>query len=155
MNYKKIILLLLFNFIVACEQTSNNQLNKANIEQEYRYKNSGFALVSSSDLEKIKLLDERSLNIYHKILKKNSLVKIINPTNNKYIIAQVKSNRVKFSNFYNSVLSSRIADELELDLNEPYIEIISISKNSTFVAKKAKMFDEEKTVAEKGPGDGN
>jgi len=154
MNYKKIILLLLFNFIVACEQTSNNQLNKANIEQEYRYKNSGFALVSSSDLEKIKLLDERSLNIYHKILKKNSLVKIINPTNNKYIIAQVKSNRVKFSNFYNSVLSSRIADELELDLNEPYIEIISISKNSTFVAKKAKMFDEEKTVAEKAPVDG-
>ena len=154
MNYKKIILLLLFNFIVACEQTSNNQLNKANIEQEYRYKNSGFALVSSSDLEKIKLLDERSLNIYHKILKKNSLVKIINPTNNKYIIAQVKSNRVKFSNFYNSVLSSRIADELELDLNEPYIEIISISKNSTFVAKKAKMFDEERSVAEKAPVDG-
>ena len=154
MNYKIIIFLLLFNFIVSCDQTSNSQLNKINTDQEYRYKNSGFALVYNSDLQKIKLLETRSLNIYHKTLKKNSLVKIINPINNKYIIAEVKSNRVKFSNFYNSVLSLRIADELELDLNEPYIEIISIPKNSTFVAKKAKMFDEEKTVAEKAPVDG-
>ena len=35
-------------------------------------------------------------------------------------MAEVKSNKVKFSNFYNSVLSLRIAEELELDLNEPY-----------------------------------
>ena len=48
----------------------------------------------------------------------------------------------------------RIAEELELDLAEPYIEIISISKDSTFVAKKAKMFEEEKSVAEKAPVDG-
>ena len=37
---------------------------------------------------------------------------------------------------------------------EPYIEMILISKNSTFVAKKAKMFEEERTVAEKAPVDG-
>ena len=42
----------------------------------------------------------------------------------------------------------------ELDLDEPYIEIILISKNSTFVAKKTKMFEEEKSVAEKAPVDG-
>ena len=29
-------------------------------------------------------------------------------------MAEVKSNKVKFSNFYNSVLSLRIAEELEL-----------------------------------------
>ena len=66
----------------------------------------------------------------------------------------IKSNRVKFSNFYNSVLSSKIADELNLDLNEPYIEIVLIPKNSTFIAKKAKMFEEERSVAEKAPVDG-
>ena len=88
------------------------------------------------------------------MLKRKSIVKITNPENNKYLIAEVKSNRIKFPNFYNSVLSSRIAEELELDLKEPYIEIISISKDSTFVAKKAKMFDEEKSVAEKAPIDG-
>ena len=43
---------------------------------------------------------------------------------------------------------------MELDLNEPYIDIILISNNSTFVAKKTKTFDEEKNVAEKAPIDG-
>ena len=66
-------------------------------------------------------------------------------------MATVKSNRVKFSSFYNSVLSSRIAETLELDLSEPYVEILLIPKNSTFVAKKAKTFEEEKKVAEKAP----
>ena len=48
----------------------------------------------------------------------------------------------------------RIAEELELDINEPFVELIIVHKNSTYVAKKAKMFEEEKTVAEKAPVDG-
>jgi hypothetical protein len=64
------------------------------------------------------------------------------------------SNNVKFSDFYNSVITSRIADELSLNLNEPYIDIVLISENSTFIAKKAKTFNEEKKVAEKAPVDG-
>ena len=59
-----------------------------------------------------------------------------------------------FSDFYNCVITTRIAEELSLDLNEPYIDLVLISKNSTFVAKKAKTFDEEKKVAEKAPIDG-
>ncbi len=102
----------------------------------------------------MKQLEPRSLKIYHKNLKRRSVVKITNPDNGKYLIAEVKSNRVKFSSFYNCVLSLRIAEDLELNLNEPYVEIALIPKNSTFVAKKAKMFDEERTVAEKAPVDG-
>ena len=64
------------------------------------------------------------------------------------------SNNVKFSDFYNSVITQRIAEELSLDPKEPYIDLVLISKNSTFVAKKAKTFDEEKKVAEKAPVDG-
>ena len=41
-----------------------------------------------------------------------------------------------------------------MDLNEPLIDITLVSKNSTFVAKKTKMFDEERRVAEKAPVDG-
>ena len=70
------------------------------------------------------------------------------------MIANVKSNKVKFSNFYNSVLSSRIAQDLELDSLEPYVQLELISKNSTFIAKEAKMFEEERSVAEKAPVDG-
>ena len=150
MNYKITVVLLLSFFMLSCEQTTNN----AKFNFENRYKNSGFALVYNSLLDDIKEIEPRSLDIYHKSLKKNSMVKIINPENNKYLIAQVKSNRVKFSNFYNSILSLRIAEELELDINEPFIEMILVSKDTTFVAKKAKMFEEEKNVAESAPVDG-
>ena len=64
------------------------------------------------------------------------------------------SNNVIFSDFYNSVITKRIAEELSLDPKEPYINLVLISKNSTFIAKKAKTFDEEKKVAEKAPVDG-
>jgi hypothetical protein len=52
------------------------------------------------------------------------------------VIAEVISNKVRFSDFYNSVITSRIADELSLNLNEPYIDLVLISPNSTFIAKK-------------------
>ena len=152
MNYRIIIILFISFTLLGCETTQKIKKNQINIEN--RYKNSGFALIYNSNLKGIKKIESRSLNIYHKSLKRKSIVKITNPENNKYLIAEVKSNRIKFPNFYNSVLSSRIANELELDLKEPYIEIISISKDSTFVAKKAKMFEEEKSVAEKAPIDG-
>ena len=151
MSYKIIIFTTLSLLFFGCEQTTSKKIN---IDLENRYKNSGFALIYDDKLLKIKKLDERSLNIYHKSLKKKSIVKITNPKNGKYLIAEVKSNKVKFSNFYNSILSLRIAEELELDLNEPFIELILLSKNSTFIAKKAKMFEEEKSVAEKAPVDG-
>ena len=43
------------------------------------------------------------------------------------IIAEVISNNVKFSDFYNSVITLRIAEELSLNLNETYIGIVLIS----------------------------
>jgi hypothetical protein len=70
------------------------------------------------------------------------------------VIAEVISNKVRFSDFYNSVITSRIADELSLNLNEPYIDLVLISQNSIFIAKKAKTYNEEKKVAGKAPVDG-
>ena len=70
--------------------------------------------------------------------------------NNKYTIAEVGSNSL-YPSFNNSVISQRIASEIDLDENEPYIEINEILNNSSFVAKKALTFDEEKNVANKAP----
>ena len=154
MKFSFYIKFVFFLLIFGCNQLSYNKAKKIDISEESRYKNSGFALIYNDKLENIKKLEPRSLNIYHKSLKKKSIVKITNPRNGKYLIANVKSTRVKFSNFYNSILSLRIAEELELDLTEPFIEIVLLSKGSTFVAKKAKMFEEEKKVAEKAPVDG-
>ena len=154
MLYKSIRLIILCLFFNSCEYSPNEKSQSKHIGLEKKYNNSGFALVYSDDLTYIKKLETRSLSIYHKNLKKKSLVKITNPANGKYLIANVKSNKAKFSNFYNSVLSPRVAEELELDLSEPFVELVLISKDSTFVAKKAKMFEEEREVAEKAPVDG-
>ena len=156
MNYKSLFITF-FIFLLGCEQ---NNLNRNVLNQEImtKYKNSGFALIYDSALIKekkiSKKIDNRSLLIFHKSLKKNSFVKITNPVNQKTVIAEVISNNVNFSDFYNSVITSRIAEELLLNLNEPYINLVLISQNSTFVAKKAKTFNEEKKVAEKAPVDG-
>ena len=154
MNYRLFLPTLLFLFLLNCSQSSFETSVNKDLQIQKRYKNSGFALISVSEQKNMKQLEPRSLKIYHKNLKRRSVVKITNPDNGKYLIAEVKSNRVKFSSFYNCVLSLRIAEDLELNLNEPYVEIALIPKNSTFVAKKAKMFDEERTVAEKAPVDG-
>ena len=154
MKYRIILSIFFILILTSCDQYVSENLKKSNFKIKERYTNSGFALIYNDNLKNLKKLENRSLNIYHKSLKKKSSVKITNPKNGKYLIAEVKSNNVKFSNFYNSVLSLRIAQELELDFNEPYVELIIIPKNSTFIAKKAKMYEEEKNVAEKAPVDG-
>jgi hypothetical protein len=153
MSYKNIIFIFFIFFIYGCEPI-NVKNKKLNFEIENRYKNSGFALIYNDELDGIKEIEPRSLMIYHKNLKKKSMVKITNPINGLSLIAEVKSNKINFSNFYNAVLSNRIAQTLELDENEPYINIVLISKDSTFIAKKAKTFEEESVVAEKAPVDG-
>ena len=126
-------------------------LSKSNIDfikEKFRNKN-------YNEIKNIsKKIDNRGLFIFHTKIRKNSFVKITNPENTKTVIAQVISNKAIFSNFYNSVITKRIVDELLLDENEPYVELSLISNESTFVAKKAKTFDEEKKVAQKAPVDG-
>ena len=48
-------------------------------------------------------------------------------------------------------MSKRISDELDLDIDQPYVEVLEIIDNSVFTAKKAKTYDEEKNVAVKAP----
>jgi len=157
MNYRFIKLLIFLFLLSACNQYG--KIDKSIVFTDVqKYKNSGFALIFNDKLKEnkniSKKIDNRSLSIFHKSLKKNSFVKITNPNNDKSIIAIVISNNVKFSEFYNSIITTRIAEELSLNLLEPYINLVLISQNSTFVAKKAKTFKEEKNVAQKAPVDG-
>ena len=155
MNYK--ILILIFLFFYSCTvNTVNNNKIETNVQTEF-FSNKGFALVFNNDLKKQKLtsriIDDRSLIIFQKNLKKDTKVKITNLLNNKSILATVGSNS-KYPNFYNSVVSKRIFNELDMFNSEPYVEIVTVSTSSTFLAKKAKTYDEEKKVADKAPVDG-
>ena len=154
MNYKIIIIIIFF--LHSCTTTNINK-KKENIIPVEIFSNKGFALLFNEDLKNKKLInkkiEERSLIIFQRNLKKNTTVKITNLINNKSILAKVGSSS-NYPSFYNSVVSKRIFDELDLNINEPYVEVSTVSENSTFLAKKAKMFDEEKEVADKAPVEG-
>ena len=157
MNYKNLIIICWILLLTGCNEYRSDE--RLIIQPSIlKYKNSGFALVYEDKLKKdkkiSKKIDNRSLLIFHKSLRKNSFVKITNPVNGKTIIAEIISSNVIFPDFYNSVITKRIVEELSLDLKEPYIDLVLISQNSTFIAKKAKTFDEEKKIAEKAPVDG-
>ena len=156
MNYSKFFLIFFLLFLVNCSTNTQNISTETNIDN--RFSNKGFALVYNVKLYEQdiinKKIDNRSNLIFHKNLKRNSSVKITNLLNNKSIIAKVKSNKIKHPIFFNSVISERIAEDLELDLNEPYVQISLISNNSSFIAKKTKTWEEEREVAEKAPIDG-
>ena len=153
MFYRKILFIITFFFLLNC--TSNTFVkNKLSITPVNGYSNKGFALLYSENLFKQKIvskkISERSLIIFHKSLKTNTQVKITNILNNKSIIGTVVKNS-KYPSFYNSVLSIRIANELDLDISQPYVEILEILENSIFVVQKAKTYDEEKSVAVTAP----
>ena len=149
----KNFLIIIFLFFSNCS-SNKFEINKKDIILEERFSNKGFALIYNLkhyDNNLIsKKLDEQSLVIFQKNLKTNTHVKIINISNNKSLLAKVGKDST-YPLFNNSVIPIRIANELSLNINEPYIEIIEISKNSMFVAKKTKTFDEEKNVAIKAP----
>ena len=150
MNYN-LFFFIFFIFIISCD----NHSKKITYSKKFiNYSNKGFTLIYDEKLFKKKLinkkLDERSLLIFNNLLEKETPVKVTNLLNGEYLIAKV-SNNANFPFFYNSVVSKRIANDLKIDINEPYIEIKTLNQKESFIIGKAKTFDEEKVVANKVP----
>tara|TARA_B100001057_G_scaffold466472_1_gene523651 strand:+ start:5506 stop:6258 length:753 start_codon:yes stop_codon:yes gene_type:complete len=147
----RIFSILIFVIFAGCKLET---VNKNIVYDNNVYTNKGFALVYSDELIKDKKIkkkiNNRSLDIYHSYLSKGTKIKITNLLNNKSIVGNV-SKKINNLNFYNSIISLRISDELEINFDQPYVEIKEIRDNSIFLAKKSKTFDEEKNVANKAP----
>ena len=153
MLYKKLLILCCFILLNNCTTTTLTK-NKISNSLDNPFINKGFSLIYSDKFYDNKIIskkiDERSLVIFQKNLKKNTIVKITNILNNKSIIGTVGGN-ADYPLFNNAVLSLRIADEIDLNENEPYVEILEVIEDTIFVAKRAKTFEEEKKVANKAP----
>tara|TARA_B100002052_G_scaffold274241_1_gene277206 strand:+ start:83 stop:838 length:756 start_codon:yes stop_codon:yes gene_type:complete len=152
--YYKIIFFISIIFFVSCTEKSS----KINYTKKFEnYSNKGFALVYDDDLYKKKFinkkLNDRSLLIFNNFLSKETPIKVTNLLNGKYLVAKV-GDEANYPFFYNSVISKRIATDLEIDLDEPYIEIKTLNQNNSFIIGKAKTFEEEKEVATKVPIEG-
>ena len=145
---------LLIVLITSCISNNYKTVNVDPILE--KFSNNGFALIYNDKLYNDKTIskkmDERDLIIFQRNLRKGTSVKITNPFNSKTIIAKV-GKKANYPSFNNSVVSIRISKELEIDINEPYIFIEEIRDNASFIAKKAKTFEEEKKVADKAPVD--
>ena len=150
MFYRILILIILFSLANCTTNTVNN--DKFFLKKSFV--NKGFALIYNDELYKKKIikskLDKRSLSIIQKNIKKGTTVRVKNIYNDKFVIAKVVSNSL-YPNFNNSVISERIAEEIELNLDHPYVEIYEILNNSSSIIKKVKTYDEEKNVARKAP----
>ena len=152
----RIIHLFFMLMLASCGTTdtfynsSDSSINKKN------FVNKGFAIIYNQDLynkKKIsKKMDSREMVVLQKNLKKGTIVRIKNILNDKTIIAKVGP-KSDYPHFNNVVITERISNEIDLDMNEPYVEVYEVLQNSTFIAKKAKTFAKEKEVADKAPVD--
>ena len=147
------IIIFLAIILTSCETTNKKVITNKDFKN---YSNDGFALIYNNDIFKKRIvskkIDQRSLIIFNNKIKKDADIKITNLLNEKYLIAKVGKNS-KYPIFYNSVISERIANELDIDPDQPYVRVETINSSNTFVANKAKTFDEEKKVANKAPVD--
>ena len=97
-----------------------------------------------------KKINNSNIEIMHNYLKINTPIKIINPENQKSLSAKINK-KSNYPNIFNIVINQKVANLLDLDINNPYVEVVEVKKNKTFIAKKSNTFDEEKNVAEKAP----
>jgi len=144
----KFKLILLFCIIVSCTTNYNNSYNKT------PYNSKGFAYIfNQTDYDnkiiKTKLNDEL-FEISHNKLRSGSLIKIINPKTKDEIILKNKA-RSNYPDFYKILITSTVAEKLNIDKNMPFVEIIELKKNKSFIAKKTKIFNEEKKIHSKAP----
>ena len=145
MKFKIIILIL---FLFSCSS------NYTNLDKREPYYSKGFAYIVENPKPNKKSFksasDNSSLKAFNKFLKPNALMKIINTDTKDYIILKNSiSNR--YPDFYKISISDSVALEINLDKKLPLIEILELKKNKSFVAKKAKIFNEEKKISSNAP----
>ena len=90
------------------------------------------------------------MQISHQNLKTGTLIKIINPKNNETIVLK-NIKRINYPDFYKVLITKSVAEKLKLDLNLPLVELTEVKKNKSFVAEKAKIYNEEKKIPSKAP----
>ena len=145
MKYK---LLIFIFFIFSCSP----QLKTLNQKKPYSAKGFAFVYNDYDFQNKIILgkLNNEKLQISHQNLKTGTLIKIINPKNNKSIVLK-NIRRIKYPDFYKILITKAIMSELELSVDLPLLEIIEIKKNKSFVVEKAKIYNEEKKISSNAP----
>ena len=154
MRYDKILIFFVFVYLYSCAGYEKNKTLKD--DNKIYYSSSGFALIFEDHLfdEKTvnKKINNETIQVLHTTLKKNTPVRITNLSNKKYIDSKIYK-RANYPKIFNVVISKKIASILELDNENPLVEITELKINKKFIAKDGTIYEEERNVAEKAPVD--
>ena len=143
----------IFVFLFSC--TQDMKIIKIHSKtKEPTYSSKGFALIYEDSIFQKKIVNKKLNNdqdyVLHSFLKNNTLVNISNPFNSRSLTAKIRKT-FKYPAIYNIVITKKMAENLDLDVNNPYVEFYTIKKNVKFIVKEASIFDEERNVADKAP----
>ena len=145
MKYKLLIFLF---FILSCSP------HLKTLNQKEPYSSKGIAYIYNDIDFNNKIIKGKMnstvMQISQKNLKIGTLLKISNPKNKKSVVLK-NTKRIKYPDFYKILITEPVVRELELNVDLPILEIIELKKNKSFVAKKAKIFNEEKKIPSKAP----
>ena len=153
MNLKILIIFILsFCYLSGCADYKVQKINK--IDTKQYYSSSGFVLIYEDTLYEKKTINKKIDNskilVMHNNLKTNTPIKIINPSNSKTVETKIYK-KATYPNIFHMVISKKTASLLDLDENNPFVEITEIKKNEKFTAKKSNTYQEEKNVADNAP----
>ena len=143
-----------FNFIILIYLLTSCSTNYTKIDNRKPYNAKGFAYIfNQADRDKNIIkgkMNNDLLEISHSQLKYGATIKLINPKTKDTIVLK-NTKRIKYPEFYKIVISDAVANKLNIDRGIPLIEVLEIRKNKSFIAKKAKIFQEEKKIPTNAP----
>ena len=152
MKINKIHILFILIFLYSCAGYEKNRSAKE--DKKIYYSSSGFALIYEDFLYDDKIINKKINNelmlILHSTLKNNTPVRITNLKNSKSLETKVYK-KANYPKIFNVVVTKKIASILDLDIENPFVEIIEIKKNKKFIAKEGNTFEEERKVADTAP----
>ena len=144
----KYSIILISLFITSCSP------HYSNTESKKSFNSKGFAYIYKEEdyVNKIisKKFDNTTFEIAHNKLSQGTLIKIINLRTNDSIILKNKK-KTNYPEFYKVLITEPVANKINLEYERPLVEIIEIKKNKSFIAKKTKIFNEEKKTHNNAP----
>lgn len=118
------------------------------------YNSTGFAYIYNDQDYENKIIRNKFnndlLQISHMNLKTGTLIKLINPKTKEYLVLK-NLKKIQYPEFYKVLITNEVASKLNIDKELPLIEILEVKKNKSFVAEKAKIYQEEKKISSKAP----
>ena len=135
-------------FLVSCSP------HYTKLDNRKPYNSKGFAYIYNQNDYQNKIikskLNNEILQISHKDLKTGTLIKLINPKTKKSLVLK-NTKKSKYPDFYKILITKPVAEKLKIDIDLPLVEVLELKKNKSFIAEKAKIYQEEKKISSKAP----